>query len=750
MKFLKKNWPVFFFLFATFVYYWKVFLKGYVPFPGDLMVGAYLPWLESKWGYPTGVPVKNSLISDIFSQFFIWKSIVGESWKNFQVPLWNPYTYSGYPLLATFHSAVFNPFMFLYPLLGDTKGWNLLVILPSFASALTMYWYLRTIKIEKLPATIGGIIYAYSGFAISWAQFVTADHAMIWMPLVFIVFEKYFESKKVWYLYLLPAIFFLLVTAGHFQIMVYISVLTVAYFLWRWYEEKRWGDLKNLILPGILSVGIVSFQILPTIELMNLGLRSSENYIKTYNYGLLPLKYLATLIAPDFFGNPATGNFFGAFNYHEAIFYTGILPLFGFVMSLFLWEKNKYLRFFVIVTVMALLLGFDTPVGKAVYTFNLPGVSTSAAGRIAVIFSLGLAVLSAISISRLKELGYKKILISVGVLVCAYSAYFYLSKFTDFLLTKDYPQMLLVQRQGIALRNMILPGLLIMSVATTLLLSRKWSIFTFGLLVITALDMFRFGWKYIPFVPEKIVYPTMPVISYLQEKSNESFSRIERENAEIMTPMTWMQYRLQSPSGYDPMAIKDYVKYYQEEINGDFNDHVSRYSELGRYDAKSLGKFSVKYLLVTKRDEKGLLGGNNISHNVNQKEWKKVYETKATAVLENTYFQPRVRFIDATGSARITSYTPNKVRVQFENGKNKTLLLADTFYPGWRAYENGKNVEILKCETVFRCVKLNEDRGEIVYSYEPNSFWLGIKISILSLLSTIFLGYYHLSRRTGA
>ena len=135
--------------------------------------------------------------------------------------------------MATFHSAVFYPLNLIHVLLGDTKGWNFLVIFPSFASAVTMYLYLRLLKLKKVGAVVGSIIYAYCGFAISWAQFMTAAQAMVWMPLVFIAIEKYFESKRAYFIYFLPLIFVLLVTSGHFQILIYMAILTVIYFLWK-------------------------------------------------------------------------------------------------------------------------------------------------------------------------------------------------------------------------------------------------------------------------------------------------------------------------------------------------------------------------------------------------------------------------------------------------------------------------------------------------------------------------------------
>lgn len=748
MKKIIKFWPFLVFALATLVYYWKVFLRGEVPIPADLMVGAYMPWLEYKWGFPTGVPVKNPLISDIFSQFYMWKSLIAEGWKNWQIPLWNPYSYSGYPLLANFHSGVFYPLTIIYMLLGDIRGWNFLVILPSFACAATMYLYLKQIKLKDIGAVIGAVIYTYSGFAISWAQFVTAAHAMIWMPLIFIVIEKYFDTKKTYLLYLLPFIFFLLVTSGHFQIMVYITILTAAYFLWKWMEGGKVKDIVAIILPAVLSVGLSAFQLLPTLELTKYGLRSVENYISAYNYGLLPMKYLATLIAPDYFGNAATGNFFGEFNYHEAIFYTGALAVFCFILSLFLFKANKYVRFFAVLTVLAFMFGFDTPLGKALYTYNVPGLSTSAAGRVAVLFSMGLAVLSGIVVSNLEKFSYKKILLTIGVVASLYGLAYYLAVNADWIfLSTNNLDLSTAGRRAVTLRNLILPGALIFAYSALLLLSRRWKILT-GLLVVTVcLEMFRFGWKYIPFVPERIVYPETPMTSYLEEKGKTEVFRIDRERAEIMPPATWMQYRLMSPSGYDPMAIKDYAVAYQEKINGNQNAKISRYSELDRYDSKALGEFNVKYLLVVKRDEVGKLGGDNINFSINQKEWQKVFETKSTAIMENINYQQRARLIDSKdGEVKITSYNPNTIEISYKDAENATLLLADTWYPGWKAFVNDKEVTIEKCEGIFRCVKLTDKDGEVIFDYQPQSFWVGMKISGISLLITLGL-LWHLKKR---
>lgn len=48
--------------------YYKLFIFGLIPFPGDLLVASYLPWFDYY-----KIPVQNPLISDVFSQSFLWK-----------------------------------------------------------------------------------------------------------------------------------------------------------------------------------------------------------------------------------------------------------------------------------------------------------------------------------------------------------------------------------------------------------------------------------------------------------------------------------------------------------------------------------------------------------------------------------------------------------------------------------------------------------------------------------------------------
>ena len=98
----------------TIIFFYKFFLKGLIPIPGDIITGLYYPWLDYKWGNIVGVAVKNPLMSDIPSLIYPWRTLVVQLIKQHQWPIWNQYSFSGYPLLGNWQSAPFSPTNFWY------------------------------------------------------------------------------------------------------------------------------------------------------------------------------------------------------------------------------------------------------------------------------------------------------------------------------------------------------------------------------------------------------------------------------------------------------------------------------------------------------------------------------------------------------------------------------------------------------------------------------------------------------------
>jgi len=733
---------IIFFVLLAGLFYWRILFQDKVIFPGDLLVGAYFPWLDYKWGYAVGVPVKNPLISDIFSQFHIWKSIIAESFANGQWPLWNPYSYSGYPLLANFNSGALNPFNLLMILFGDVAGWNYLVAVQTLGSLIAFYFFAKETGVSKQGSVIAAITYAFSGFAITWLPFVNVGYSFIWIALIFFVIEKYLNTKKSRYLYLISPLLFLFITAGHFQAVVFGCLLFGFYFLFRFIScsKKSIRTLVTFVLSVALGLLMSSVQMLPTLELMPLSVRFVEGYIADFGYGLLPKTHILTFFVPDFFGNAATNNYWSVFNYHETVIYVGIFALLSIIGALYYFKKLKHHVFFLCAFLVSLLFIFDTFLGRAIYIHHVPFISTSAAGRISFIMVFCASALSGWWYDQLKNLQIKEALrlywfgplIYITIISVSFIIYMLILPSADV-------APLELAKAKIAWRNTIFPFGISSLFLLVILVFRKKKLFFWLIIFIVIFDLFRFGWKYLPFVNSEFVYPDTPVTEFI--KSDPEIFRVEREKAQVLPPNTWSAYRFASPSGYDPMAPLEYVSFYNIFLNNQPSGYPSRYSELEIYDAETLGELNVKYLLVLKRDEKGYPNseGNQLSHKVDTKNWLQVFSDGSVIVYKNQLLKPRSYLLNAEGKAKINAYSANKISIEYTAEYSSELVLMDSYYPGWKAYVNGKETTIHRYMDVFRKVDVPKGSGSVVFMYEPESFYQGLQISLLALLSWILI-----------
>jgi hypothetical protein len=88
------------------------------------------------------------------------------------------------------------------------------------------------------------------------------------------------------------------------------------------------------------------------------------------------------------------------------------------------------------------------------------------------------------------------------------------------------------------------------------------------------------------------------------------------------------------------------------------------------------------------------------------------------------------------------SYTPNEVTLEAEVAASGFLILADSFYPGWKAYVDGKETKVYVADYILRSVYLEAGRHVVRFAFEPLSFAWGAAISIMTLaiVSLLLLG----------
>src|SRR3990172_9399042 len=111
---MKRLFTVFGFVLIIGALFYSYFKDQNAPLPIDIPVGMYYPWLNESYGYAVRPPVKNSLISDTVSQFWIWRNRGITDLLKGKINIWNPYSFSGYEMSPWFHTMLFSPLNIFY------------------------------------------------------------------------------------------------------------------------------------------------------------------------------------------------------------------------------------------------------------------------------------------------------------------------------------------------------------------------------------------------------------------------------------------------------------------------------------------------------------------------------------------------------------------------------------------------------------------------------------------------------------
>lgn len=744
MKLFRDKWPFLALILAVFIFFRFLFV-GQLPIPADTIIGLYHPFRDLyAREYPRGLPFKNFLITDPVRQLYPWRELGVNLLKQKEIPFWNPYSFSGTPLLSNFQAAVFYPLNFLFLLLLMTLGWSILIITQPLLAGLFLYLYLRNLKISKIAGFLGAISFSFSGFFIAWLEWGTILHTLLWLPLILLAVDKiFFKPRIIWvsiFIFSLIFSFF----AGHLQVAFYVIGVSLIYFLVRWWQNGRKKHVFLLfIINYLLFIVITSIQWLPTFQFINLSGRGLDQIDWQKADWFLPFQNLAQFIAPDFFGNPTTLNYFGIWNYGEFIGYIGILPLIFIFYALF-YRRDKKTLFFSALAFLSLLFLLPNPISFLPYTLKIPFLSTSQPTRLMGILDFSLAILAAFGFDLfLRKTNLKKTFSVVLFLGLTILGLWIVAQFLNFEVSK---------------RNLLLPTILF-AVSSLLLIifpilkdKRIKSILIVLILGITVFDLLRFGEKFTPFTKKEYLFPQTKTLEFLKNKEKENgVFRFMTTDSRIFPPNFSIIYRLQSVDGYDPLYLARYGELIAASERGEANIKTpfgfNRIITPHRVDSKIMNLLNVKYILSLEEETSGNL--------------KKVFQEGETRVYENKNVLPRAFFVSQIelaenkkmaiqmmfredfdfwqkavvegslihnsnggklniGKVKIISYSENKVILETENEGDGFLVLVDTFYPTWQVKIAGKKSIIYRTDYNFRGVFVPAGKQQIEF-YEQ---WL--------------------------
>jgi len=766
MKLLKRFWPVILIFAVWFIFSAPYFLEHKVPFSSTYLVNFFSPW-NAYPGFSS--PVKNNAMPDIITQIYPWKTLTINTFRNLQIPLWNPYSFSGTPQLANYQSAVLSPFNLLFFILPFIDAWSLLVLLQPLLAGIFTYLFLRSLKISNEGSVIGSLAFMFCGFMTTWMAYTTLGYAILFLPLALYAIEKFYQTQRNRFLILLSFCLPLSFFSGHFQISIYFSLFVAAYIVFKFWQTRNICDTLCLALYAFLGVLLSLPQLLPSVEAYTQSLRSS-----IFAKGeVIPWGYLSTFLAPDYLGNPVTRNdWFG--HYAEWNAYIGVIPLMLGIYALFK-TRQKEILFFSLMALLAILFSFQTPLLDLLFYLKIPVLSTSAASRIIVLFSFSMVVLAAYGSEQLLlDIKQKKV-VSVYAFLSAFAAIFVLLWVIVLL-----KLMLPLDKITIAKQNLILPTAIFFVfwvLATLALLTVHLKkevllkIIVAGVILVVAFDLLRFSSKWMPFDPRGLMYPNIPIA---EEFNN--ISGFDRVLAGLGGEGV-IYYRLPSLEGYDAVYIKRYGEFIASLGNGKFTQasrSVVEFPKNGVDTAKAVNLLGIKYVVHKVADGHASWTFPFWTYppgtfpTIYNDGIYQIFENKAAfprAFLVNSYAvesnpqqildtmsspdfnlrnavvleqNPKLK-LSGKGTANITNYSSGKISIETNSSGNNLLFLSDSYYPGWQAYVDGRQTQIYRADFAFRAIYVPSGTHRIEFIYSPLSFNLGILGAVLGLLVIILL-----------
>lgn len=614
------------------MFFYKTIIFGLLPIPTDALVGLYHPFRDYySTDSPNGVPFKNYILTDPVLQQIPWKWLVVNGWKETFREVFkgralshlqeNPYNFSSAPLLANIQAGAFYPLNLIF-FLGDfSRMWAVFIMLQPILASLFMFWWLKNKGIKQIAAVFGGLVWAFSSFNLVWLEWGNIGHAGLWLPLALLTVDKIQKTKnneqKTWKWHALLQ--FSLVSslfAGHLQVTLYLLIVFALYWFIRLGISRK--SISLFTVHCLLFVFFTSPQWLPSLKFTLQSNRSVEQAdVLTREGFFIRPRQLVQMIAPDFFGNPATLNYRGAWNYAEQVIYIGIVPL---MMALVGIKAKKYpkdvvksscysmsslQRFGSVLMLVGLFLAVRNPITEIPYRLNIPVWKDLQPTRLAYLITFGLSVLSAIGFNEFVK-HPRKLLSKIMTI----AAIFAVLLFALLVISSKFD----LDSKQISQRNLIFPSLTLGAVI--LVSGGMW--FTpkkvYPLLLtlyslLSILDLFRFGWKFTPFSPKEYLYPITPAIKFLQNnmRENDRYMTLDRR---ILPPNANIMFGLKSIEGYDPIYSREYAKKITEMETGQKTGKSLSFGRIVRpanYKSPVTKELNVKYVLSLKDIEDPIL-----------------------------------------------------------------------------------------------------------------------------------------------
>lgn len=740
--------------------------------------------LSRQWSF--GVEV------DFLRQFYPARFFAAQSLSSGVFPLWNPFVLSGYPFLASYQTAMLYPLNLAVLGLFASAGadWTLkaqcvFVVFHFFLAGAFTYVLARDLKMRRAGACVSALTFMMCGYMVAHSGHVNQVCAAAWIPLVFLLFSRCLDKRRISYAVGAGAALGVAFLAGHFQPLFYLGLLLLALVVYTAVMRSR-GDARR---PGIafglgalavtlaVAVGLAAAQLIPTFQMIGLSGRGSMSYELAATYSL-PRRELLTLVFPHFMGTaPAEYLGFWAPLKWEVYGYAGIVGGALAVVAL-LRKRRSYVVFLWAAALLAVILALG-PGGflwAALARSHLFFDRLRDPGRILLIYGFAMALLAGLGADYVRTAladgargpRYRAVRKTVAVLL-ALVVVLVLVIAILFLASRGSAG---EAARRVHLQSTLIPAALLACFLAALFLAGRYARVAKALpFVLAALVLVDLAVLNVPWTFEKInprdPFDDREASMYVAGRPGEF--RVETDaNTMYVSLDNGALYGIEKATGDDSLVLADYQRY-RELITPSVAPGV----QLGLFHVEGirsplLDLLNDVYFMSRDRLDPRLgrdkftliaaVGGIYTYENRSAlpRAWmadgRVVADSEAAfGVLESTKGEgldieavvveggtagPRAgeRIPHTAGAVSVAGHGPNRLVIATDPSCSGLLVVSEVFYPGWEVYVDGRKSEILRTNFLFRGVVLPGGQRRVEFRFRPSSVYYGLAVSGAALV----------------
>lgn len=718
--------------------------------------------------YPALLPPAGEVLGghDMRGYYYPFYAALRQTLHSGQLPLWTPYIFNGFPLLAdpqllTFYPPAW-PF-YILPLNLAVSGFMLFHI---WLAGTGMYLFGRILEGRWLPAVAAGSAFAFSGLLAGrlWAGHTIVYAVFAWTPWIMWAALGSFRSGLTRHALAAGVPVGLAILAGHIPSFFYIAIIWILFlFYLLWTEpDRRKVVVRQAALMTLIGVGIAAVQLVPFLQFLQSSQRvAAADFEFATNYSLPPA-HLITLFLPQFFGEPLEIGYWSVPTFEELAYYAGLVPILGLVLAV---RKPTRLTWFL---VLLMILGLWLALGRYGVLYRLaydllpPFRFVRAPGRAAFLFLFAVTTLFGYSLSGwlavpLEErIALLRPLLRWTVLVGVVLGFAALAAAGGVFMVvhpTDTSGRLWHQVGGymLALTVLVLAGGLLWGYLSRPD-SRRQSLFG-GLLVILVLaDLWFFAFKMVrteSHSPHVMWQSADTILGDPLERVLPWGLPLFEQNGSLSTA-------LPSVFGYDALEPAAHIA-----LTASVPDPRSTaYDVLG-----------VRYVVAPTPQDQFTEGDGGLTLLAAENgAWiyerpqalpvaRLVYQVEvvsdpaaAVARIHQPEFDPAVTVIldreppceigpapADSGTATIEQMAPGSWQIATNSAAPALLLLAESAYPGWRVTVDGETAESLTAYTTIRAVCVPAGEHLVEWHFAPTIYLAGVFISGLSWITVGFV-----------